>query len=404
MLPVSITRTANGDALLQRCKNSMPQRVEFSLDALRAVPPPQDIADPRVTLGRELFADTRLSRDNTVACASCPRRRRGRRRRPSYSRRHRTADWPHQYTDRAWRCAQRRAVLGRARRDARGSARAADREPDRNGLELARVLASLSADAGLAGPLCGALSGRAQRSERRRRDRNLRARARDADSAFDRYLVGDASAMAPAAPEGFELFERLGCASCHQGRNLGGNMFQRFGVMGDYFADRGHPTEADFGRYNVTGAREDQVIVFKVPSLRNVAATAPYFHDGSAATLETPWPSCSSTSSAGRSAEQVRAQLVAFLALSVGARSTRLCYETARRDQREDRADHRGAPLVLGVAIVLLLLCSNQTGKENATTDSNRELPDRARSRSNARLDAAVLALRFVARTPISIS
>ena len=92
--------------------------------------------------------------------------------------------------------------------------------------------------------------------------------------------------MSPAAREGFELFERLGCVSCHQGRNLGGNMFQRFGVMGDYFADRGGVTEADFGRYNVTGREEDRYR-FKVPSLRNVAATAPYFHDGSGATLET---------------------------------------------------------------------------------------------------------------------
>jgi cytochrome c peroxidase len=106
------------------------------------------------------------------------------------------------------------------------------------------------------------------------------------NSAFDRYLAGDPLALSPAARDGFELFERLGCVSCHQGRNLGGNMFQRFGVMGDYFADRGDVTEADFGRYNVTRREEDRYR-FKVPSLRNVAATAPYFHDGSGETLET---------------------------------------------------------------------------------------------------------------------
>jgi cytochrome c peroxidase len=106
------------------------------------------------------------------------------------------------------------------------------------------------------------------------------------NSPFDRYLAGDVGALSAAAREGFELFERLGCVSCHQGRNLGGNMFQRFGVMGDYFADRGGVTEADFGRYNVTGREQDRYR-FKVPSLRNVAATAPYFHDGSGATLET---------------------------------------------------------------------------------------------------------------------
>jgi cytochrome c peroxidase len=62
-------------------------------------------------------------------------------------------------------------------------------------------------------------------------------------------------------------------------------MFQPLGLMGDYFADRGNVTPADLGRYNVTGLEEDKY-VFKVPSLRNVSLTGPYFHDGSAKTLE----------------------------------------------------------------------------------------------------------------------
>ncbi|MNC60764.1 Cytochrome c551 peroxidase precursor [compost metagenome] len=62
-------------------------------------------------------------------------------------------------------------------------------------------------------------------------------------------------------------------------------MFQKFGVFGDYIADRGNPTAADQGRFNITGDEADRS-VFKVPSLRNVALTAPYFHDGSAPTLE----------------------------------------------------------------------------------------------------------------------
>ena len=105
------------------------------------------------------------------------------------------------------------------------------------------------------------------------------------DSAFDRYLRGDAAAIGADAQAGFALFTRFGCVSCHQGRNVGGNFFQRFGVMGDYFGARGAVTAADYGRYNVTGREEDRY-KFKVPSLRNVARTAPYFHDGSAATLE----------------------------------------------------------------------------------------------------------------------
>ncbi len=104
------------------------------------------------------------------------------------------------------------------------------------------------------------------------------------NSPFDRWLGGDTAALSAAQKAGYELFKGVGCVACHQGRNVGGNMFQRFGVMGDYFGDRGHVTEADNGRFNVTHLDSDR-FVFRVPSLRNVARTAPYFHDGSAPTL-----------------------------------------------------------------------------------------------------------------------
>ncbi|MDR1853320.1 MAG: cytochrome-c peroxidase [Azoarcus sp.] len=102
---------------------------------------------------------------------------------------------------------------------------------------------------------------------------------------FDRFLKGEADAIDADAKEGYRMFTDYGCISCHQGVNIGGNFFQRFGVMGDYFADRGNISKADLGRFNVTGQEEDRHL-FKVPTLRNVAVTAPYFHDGSAATLD----------------------------------------------------------------------------------------------------------------------
>lgn len=105
------------------------------------------------------------------------------------------------------------------------------------------------------------------------------------DAPFDRYLRGEAGALSDEAREGFFLFRDYGCVSCHQGVGVGGNMFQKFGVMRDYFADRGSVTEADLGRFSVTREERDRH-VFRVPSLRNVELTAPYFHDGSAATLE----------------------------------------------------------------------------------------------------------------------
>lgn len=102
---------------------------------------------------------------------------------------------------------------------------------------------------------------------------------------FDRYLRGDQNAITEDEKKGYQKFKQYGCIACHQGVNVGGNMFQKFGVMGDYFVQRGNPTEADLGRYLVTKDESDKH-VFKVPSLRNVTLTAPYFHDASAKSLE----------------------------------------------------------------------------------------------------------------------
>jgi cytochrome c peroxidase len=104
------------------------------------------------------------------------------------------------------------------------------------------------------------------------------------NSRFDRYLRGDRQALTRLEEDGYRRFSEYGCVSCHQGMLIGGNMFQKFGVLGDYFAGR-NVTAADLGRFAVTGREEDRH-VFKVPSLRNVGRTAPYFHDGSAATLD----------------------------------------------------------------------------------------------------------------------
>lgn len=103
-------------------------------------------------------------------------------------------------------------------------------------------------------------------------------------SRFDRYLAGDASAITTAEREGYETFKSVGCTACHQGVNVGGGMYQRMGLVRDYFAERGAETEADLGRYNVTHDDADKH-VFKVPTLRNIELTAPYLHDGSQQSL-----------------------------------------------------------------------------------------------------------------------
>ena len=105
------------------------------------------------------------------------------------------------------------------------------------------------------------------------------------DAPFDRYLLGVADALTEPQIRGYRLFKSYGCIACHQGVNVGGNMYQRMGTLGDYFGDRGNLTPADLGRYNATGNELDRHL-FKVPSLRLAVRNAPYFHDGSNETLD----------------------------------------------------------------------------------------------------------------------
>jgi len=105
------------------------------------------------------------------------------------------------------------------------------------------------------------------------------------NSRFDQYLRNDNEILSEDETKGYSLFKELGCVSCHQGINVGGNLYQKFGVFYNYIAERGEIKKADYGRMNISNRLMD-AFVFKVPSLRNVAVTAPYLHDGSAKTIE----------------------------------------------------------------------------------------------------------------------
>jgi len=95
---------------------------------------------------------------------------------------------------------------------------------------------------------------------------------------FDAFLRGDESALDEQQQRGLATFMETGCITCHNGATIGGKSFQKLGVI--------HPYETkDVGREALTGNQSDRHI-FKVPSLRNVAETGPYFHDGSIATLD----------------------------------------------------------------------------------------------------------------------
>lgn len=97
-------------------------------------------------------------------------------------------------------------------------------------------------------------------------------------SRFDQFLKGDNNALTPEEKKGAQAFVQTGCVACHNGATLGGMMYQKLGLVKPY------PTK-DMGRFEVTKNEADKMM-FKVPSLRNVAKTGPYFHDGSVKTLE----------------------------------------------------------------------------------------------------------------------
>jgi len=102
-------------------------------------------------------------------------------------------------------------------------------------------------------------------------------------SPFDAFLAGDDRALSPAAQAGLRSFMQIGCVGCHNGVGVGGSMYQKFGLVEDYWKATASPS-IDKGRFDVTQDTVD-TYVFKVPSLRNVAMTPPYFHDGSVSTL-----------------------------------------------------------------------------------------------------------------------
>ena len=101
---------------------------------------------------------------------------------------------------------------------------------------------------------------------------------------FDDFLAGKSDALTNEEKDGLETFMEAGCTSCHLGNALGGNMFQKFGIFGNYW-ETTKSAKIDEGKFEATKNEADKY-VFKVPSLRNVVKTGPYLHDGSLTSLE----------------------------------------------------------------------------------------------------------------------
>jgi cytochrome c peroxidase len=260
---------------------SLPPRRE----ALSPLPPVPTLSPEKVALGRRLFVDTRLSKDDTVACATCHDLSRG------------GADGLPvsvgvagqrgiMNSPTVFNAALNLAQFWDGRAD---TLEAQVAGPIHNPAEMAsnwpEVVGKLSRDAGIVAAFDHLYPGRGLGADSiadaiGTYERSLLT----PNSRFDKYLRGDKTVLSAAEMEGYRRFVDYGCVACHQGANMGGNMYQRFGAVGTRPAGR-TTTAADLGRFNVTHRDQDRY-VFKVPGLRNVAVTAPYFHDGRVASLD----------------------------------------------------------------------------------------------------------------------
>ncbi len=253
-------------------------------EPIRPLPETVDLDAAKVALGRALFFDVRLSHDNSISCASCHSLDKAG-----------TDRLPHSVgIGGAVGAVNAPTVLNSGFNFVQfWNGRAATLEdqvngpthnPKEMGSDWKEILGKLRADGRYSTLFHSLYADGVQAQNVRDAISTFERSLVTPDSRFDAYLKGDTTALDAVEVRGYQLFKRDGCVSCHQGQNVGGNMYQKVGVMGDYFAARGAATEADLGRYAVTGRAQDKY-VFRVPSLRNVALTAPYFHDGSATTL-----------------------------------------------------------------------------------------------------------------------
>ena len=246
------------------------------------------VTDPaKVALGKALYHDTRLSLDNTVSCATCHEIENAGVDNHQYS--HGVDDQlggvnaPTVYN----------AVYnfvqfwdGRAKTLADQAA-----GPPLNPVEMASpsfdfIIAKLEADKPFAKEFAAVYPEGITEANITDAIEQYERTLITPDSRFDKWLRGDDAAISQEELEGYELFKKYDCATCHVGQNLGGLSYELMGLRKHYFADRGlELTNEDNGRFKETLNERDRHR-FKVPGLRNVEHTWPYYHDGTRETLE----------------------------------------------------------------------------------------------------------------------
>ena len=253
-------------------------------EPIKPIPESIEVDGPKAALGRVLFHDPRLSKDGTVSCASCHDLRAGggdgRRVSIGIEGREGVINSPTVFNA---RFNFKQFWDGRAK-TVEDQIDGPIQSPIEMGSLWPEVVAKLYEDERYPKLFEASYPDGINRKNVKNAIAEFVQSLVTPNSRFDQWLKGNESALSDHEKHGYTLFKGYGCVSCHQGANVGGNMFQVFGVLNEYFKRRGNITEADLGRYNVTGNIADRHS-FKVPSLRMAAHTPPYLHDGSAATL-----------------------------------------------------------------------------------------------------------------------
>lgn len=247
--------------------------------------PPIPVQDPiKVELGRKLFNEPRLSVNGKLSCASCHQLESGGADNQPFSTKA-NGQPAHINTPSVFNASLNFKQFWDGRVDTlEEQVEAVVQSPGEIGNTWPAILTTLASDAAYSAEFKAAYADRVTAWNVQNALAIYVRTLLTADSRFDQYLRGNTDILTAEEKYGYQRFKNYGCVACHQGVNVGGNMFQKFGVMDDYFKPGNSRADADLGRYLVTGDDEDRN-VFKVPSLRNVALTAPYFHDASAATL-----------------------------------------------------------------------------------------------------------------------
>lgn len=249
------------------------------------IPQSIEVDTKRADIGEVLFFDTRLSKDNNIACASCHQLDAGGD--DNVATGLKAAD-----EEQVYNTPSIFNTLYNFRQNWDGSIKTPQEQIDavitkHSGLDngWSELISALSADKELKNDFSQAYSDGITKTNIIDALAEFKKTLITPNSRFDRYLRNEKNSLNREEIEGYMVFKELGCISCHQGINIGGNLFQKFGVFYDYMAERGDLSQLDYGRFNTTNRPIDK-FVFKVPSLRNVAITAPYLHDGSAETID----------------------------------------------------------------------------------------------------------------------